>query len=324
MSASIYIAILLVGYLSSFFFSGFETGAYSMSALRFRLLEAEQDSRARIMARHLGGMPRLIATTLVGTNLGNYLLTFGVVGLLAGYDPQTRELLSLLILTPFVFVAAEILPKELYRAHADVLVYKGARAFDLSDRLFAPISILLNAVTDQLRRLVGVSDEHHGASVSLLERLSIELTQGTEEGQLSTTQATIAQRVMGLEHRRVANVTVPLNRVTKLNLKQDLVRAREVFVRTGYSRVPVFRSQPRSLMGFVSLYDVLFGAHQDLEACVKPLLELPASDGIEQGLLKLRAARAAMAAVTGRGGRIIGIVTLKDLATEIVADLHEL
>ena len=81
----------------------------------------------------------LLALLLLLTNSMNYLATFGLGGLLAHL--ATNEGLAIaieaLVITPLVFVLGESLPKEIFRRHADRLVYT----------LSAPLPILRWAAT---------------------------------------------------------------------------------------------------------------------------------------------------------------------------------
>jgi putative hemolysin len=318
------ILTFLCGFALSFFFSGFETGGYSLSAIRFELRKAKDYRGARILASHLDNMPAVIATTLVGTNLGNYMLTAAVVGLMSPYDPQTREILSTLILTPFVFVFAEVLPKEFFRRHADEIMYKAAGIFRLGHRFFLPATSMLSVVPILLR-LVGLTPkEGRSFNPSTLERFSIELTRGTEEGVLSPNQATMARRIMSLGNRTVQNAMVPLWRVVKWDLTLEVDQAKLRMMQLPYSRIPVYKKSSSNLVGTVWVYDVCFGEKESLEEYLEPAYFLRETTPIDVALLNLRKNQVAIAFVQDSRERVIGIITLKDLVAEIVTDLHDL
>lgn len=317
------LVLALIGFLLSFFFSGFETGSYALGPIRFQLRKAEGRSGARILARHLKDMPRVIATALIGTNAGNYLLTASVVAMFYRWDPRRAELLSTLILTPLVFMLAEVLPKELFRRHADTLVYRSARLFDLSALLFRPVTLVLGLIPQLLRalRLVPLPRTQ---GTSVLERFTIELTRGTELGTVTRDQAAMAQRIITLRQKTVRDALVPLWKVVKMDVKTDMDAARKRITEHAFSRVPVYGRNPAELIGSVWIYDVLFGHHPSLEGIVESCQRLPESTPIDAALLRLRNQHKSMAFVVDKRDRILGIVTLKDLAAQIVADLHDL
>lgn len=325
LATTIYLGLFLVGLALSFFFSGFETGSYALSAIRFRLREAEGDPAAKVLGRYMEDMPRIIATALVGTNLGNYLLTFAAFGLIAERVSASRaELLSTLLVTPFVFVFAEVVPKEIFRRHGEVLVYASARLFAFADLVFRPISAGLALVPWLLERLRLTPSDAGSLEPEGLERFSIELTRGTERGTLSPHQATMARRIMALDKRRVSNVVVPLWRVARLSIDTPLERAREAFKRTGHSRLVLYRGDANHVVGTAWIFDVCFGEKDSLAECLQEPLRLRYDTPIERAMLALRERHVAMAFVENSRGVVIGVVTLKDLVGEIVTDLHDL
>lgn len=318
------ILLFVLGYALSFFFSGFETGGYSLSAIRFELRKADNYRGADLLSEDLSDMTGVIATTLVGTNLGNYMLTAAMVGLLQSLDPKTIEIVSTVLLTPFVFVFAEVLPKALFRRHADEIMYRAARLFRWSRYLFFPVTYVLSFVP-VLLRFIGLSKQDGGSfNPSTLERFSIELARGTEEGVLSANQATMARRIMSLGNRAVRNAMVPLHEVVKWDQKIALKQAKTRMAQIPFSRVPVYSGRPNNLVGTVWIYDVFFGDKTELKEYSRPAPRILYSTAIDVALVQLRKEHEPMAFVVDEKDRVMGIVTLKDLVTEIVTDLHDL
>lgn len=322
------LALLTIGFILSFFFSGFETGAYALSTLRFELKKSEDARGAKRLAELLKNMPLVIATTLVGTNVGNYLLTASSLGLLqlTGFfdSAQKAELTNTLLMTPFVFMFAEVIPKEVFRRHADRLVYRSVRPFSMAHFLVRPLTFVLISVPAFLRRMKIVPEVARTWSPSMLERFSIELTRGTETGALTANQAIMAKRIIDLESRRVEHAMLPLNKVLTVNVEATLAETRGAFTESGFSRIPVWRGQPSNLIGTVWIYDILFDAGRAMEDFVKPAIKLPASLSVDAAILTLRNNHATLAFVEDEWDRIVGIVTLKDLVSEIITDLHDL
>ncbi|MDF1666357.1 MAG: CNNM domain-containing protein [Planctomycetota bacterium] len=318
------ILLFVLGYALSFFFSGFETGGYSLSSIRFELRKADNYRGAHLLAEDLSDMNGVIATTLVGTNLGNYMLTAAVVGLLQALDPKTIEIVSTVLLTPFVFVFAEVLPKALFRRHADEIMYRAARLFRLSRGFFFPVTYLLSFVPVFLK-IIGLNRQDGNTfNPSTLERFSIELARGTEEGVLSANQATMARRIMSLGSRTVKHAMVPILQVVKWDQKIALKQAKKRMAQIPYSRVPIYDGTPSNFVGTVWIYDVFFGDKRELREYTQATPRLRDNTSIDVALLQLRNKHEPMAFVVDEKDKVIGIVTLKDLVTEIVTDLHDL
>ena len=118
----------------------------------------------------LGNKQRLLIMTLIGTNLANVLaaLTFkaliqrGFVDANATAIGMVRwsELLSLLLLTPALIIFAEILPKAIFRAHAETFVRRMRPVYVACLWLFHPAiraveilaHVMLGPFTDESSR----------------------------------------------------------------------------------------------------------------------------------------------------------------------------
>ena len=81
--------------------------------------------------------------------MANYLVTLavGIAAARAGMSGGAAvEVISTLIIAPFVFTFGELIPKNLYYRAPLQLLRKNARWFFLFHRLFTPISFPLMAV----------------------------------------------------------------------------------------------------------------------------------------------------------------------------------
>ena len=103
--------LLFVGLLLSAFFAGSETGWYGTNPLKLRHF-ARTNRRAALLARTLQPSGSFLATLLIGNNLANSLTVQAGVLLAVQWGWQDSEAWTALILTPLVFVFAEVAPKQ--------------------------------------------------------------------------------------------------------------------------------------------------------------------------------------------------------------------
>jgi Mg2+/Co2+ transporter CorB len=111
----IWVLSAVIGLGGSALCNGMEIGLYSLNRVRLRLRAAGGD--AAYSAR------------LLGNNLFSYLAATALTAVMsaAGYGETAMVLIEVAILTPLLLVLAESLPKELFRADADRLVYLSPR-----------------------------------------------------------------------------------------------------------------------------------------------------------------------------------------------------
>ncbi len=318
-------AILLSGY-----FSGMETGYYSLNKFRLELRAGDGDPAARRLLQHLSRPAWLMTVVLLGTNLSVDLAThlgeaffLEVLNLKRGSEGLWIYLLNTLFLTPLLFLFGEVFPKVLFRAAAETLTYRFSSGISLAGVLLSPL-ILLLALPARLAIKLARGGGGVLSPLAGKEGLRALLGQGGGKGSaLSRVQAELAGRLVELERVEVGHVLVPLKKASLA----DLSWKKEAFLEWArsrpFSRFPAFGpGGPTDLLGYVYLLDVLYDPRPDcpLRDHLRRLEEIPADLSVDQGLLLLQRKTARIALVRGRGGEPLGIVTVQDLWEEIVGE----
>ena len=116
-----YLLLLVASLCASAFFSGVETGAYSVNRLRLAIRAARGEPRARLLLDELRHPNRWLATLLVGNTAAGYILSSAIAHMLEGWglSPVMGMIVDAIVLLPLLVVFCETLPKEAFRVHAD-------------------------------------------------------------------------------------------------------------------------------------------------------------------------------------------------------------
>jgi CBS domain containing-hemolysin-like protein len=320
----IVLAILCV--LVSAFYSGSETGIYCLNRIRLRLRAEAGHRPARLLQGLLADEQGVVVSTLMGTNLCNYLATVCVAHLFTSYyslEVKT-EVYTTLTVAPALFVFGEVLPKYLFQRHADRLTLAVAGPLTFSHLVYRAVGlvwVLKRLAAAVVRRLHGPA----AAAGELLhprqEMVSL-LREGVGEGLLSEQQSQTLERVLRLEDMRVEDVMIPRARVAGVELAAGRRQFLELIARHHYSRMPVYRVDPQQVVGILNVYDVL----QDLDEApmarwVRPVLRVRPDEPVMKCLFQMQHAHQPMAVVAVGDGRALGIVTMKDLVEELVGEL---
>lgn len=310
-------------------YSGAETGLYCLNRLRLRLAAHRQDPAARRLQALMEDQPALLVTTLLGTNVANYLapacLTVVFLRILADTPGGERlaEVYTTLILTPAVFIFGEIVPKNLFQRQADRFMPRLAAFLAGSRRLFAATGWI--GLQRRLSRFVSRRFHLGPASNAALHSrhgLYQMLREGVAVGALSHTQAFILERVPLLSSIVLGAVMVPRTQMVVLH-QRDTRRAAAITLRSArHSRFPVVGDDPRRVVGEVHLLDLL-GAEPGATVgeLMHPPLELRPDLPVVEALSILQRERRRMAVAVDKWGNALGLVTVKDLVEEIVGEL---
>ena len=197
---------------------------------RIRLvLDGLSGSRiARGLVWLLNNPALFVATTLVGNNLANYLVSFGIVigvALLWPSGGQTAELLGPMLLTPLVFVLGELLPKYLfYHAPYRLLRWTGG-PFMLFTVLFLPFTIALGLLGKLLSLITGETPFRVRLTMARSELEQV-LREGQEAGILSGTQRVLAQNVFQVGNLPAIRFGVAPDRLAVVEKGSDWKTAR--------------------------------------------------------------------------------------------------
>ena len=323
MSWVIVSVFILVGLALSAFFSGAEMGLYCVNRLRLHL-GVQQKTRAAVrLARVLSDEQGALSVTLVGTNLSNYVVTTAVAYLFTDMLRLSQidaQLYTVFLLTPIVFVFCEVVPKNLVQLYADNLMLRGSALLATADRFFRLTGVVffIRHIASAINRLTGTATARR-RSVEPKQRVAMMLRDAIAGDTLSEDRSDLIDRVCRLSETPLRAVLLPYPRVTVIAASADRTELLRVARATGYARLPVHGANRSKIVGVVKIDELLRRDDwKQIGECLIPALTFGPGDNVATAIAKMRAQRRGMAIVTGGGGHLQGIVTLRDLLQEIV------
>lgn len=312
------LGLLALLFLSAVF-SGSETGVYSLS--RVRLVDEARHGMgaARLLERLARNESMFLITLLIGNNLMLELLTHGFEGRLLPRDlpPGTRELLVTLLLTPTVFLAGELVPKDVFRRRPHRFLFLSVPVLSVARVVFLPLALPIYAITLGLERVFGLRERALSRAFRREEMIEI-LEEGTRAGALTPKARELAHNVLVLRETPVQRVMVPWDRVRTVDLDLDEEAARTSVEDAGFTRLPVLRrdrSRVPRVVGYVNQLEVLATDRSVLER-VRDLPRIAPETPLDRALSHLRGSEQRLALV-GTAEKPEGLLTLMDLLAAI-------
>ncbi|HLU43840.1 MAG TPA: hemolysin family protein [Natronosporangium sp.] len=262
-----------------------------------------------------------VAEPLVGRALGDALDGVGVptaVGVGVG------TVLALLFSTLVQMLFGELFPKNLAIARPEPVAVWLARSTAAYLAALGWLIRIFDAASNQLLRLLRidpVQDVEHSATVRDLERI---VAESRASGDLPADLSVLLDRILDFPQQDVEHAMVPRTRVDVVREDEPLRRVRERMA-TGHSRYPVV-DRYGNVVGMVHLSDLLAG-QVDLDAPVsqllRPALALPTTMRLPEALRELSATRNEMACVVDEYGGFAGVLTIEDIAEELVGEIND-
>jgi putative hemolysin len=317
---------VVVALALSAFFSGTETGIYCLNRVRLNVRASQNNAQARRLTSLVERPQDLVITALLGTNVADYLATVFVTALLLYFAVSERfaEIYATAIVTPLILVFGGVIPKDWFQRESDRLMYPLALPLTWCRRVarWTGLVSVLGMVTHYLIRRI--DPRRVGAEEELLPRAQLRrlLREAAASGGLSPFQRDTLERVMNISRVRLANVMVPRQRAVIVPIdipRADLLRIARM---AHFSRLPVYREDPRRIIGIVNVYHVLTDAQErPIADYVQAATFLHADESVPAALLKMQQARQVMAIVIDSDAKCLGLFTMKDLVEEIVGEL---
>ena len=263
------------------------------------------------------------AEPLVGAALGELLGGVGVppeVGITVG------TVLALVVATIIQMVFGELYPKNLAIANAEPLARVLARStlgyltvfgwligfFDKAANLF----LRMLRIEPVLDLDVSVSDDD-------LTRI---ISDSRESGDLPHELSLMMDRILDFPLRDVEHAMVPRSQVDWLLPETTLAELHELMA-SGHTRYPVVHED--TPVGVVHLTDVLAhpaaaqATEETIASVMRPATVIPALMSLPDALSRLIASNNQLACVIDEYGGFAGILTLEDLAEEIVGEITD-
>ncbi|KOX15024.1 hemolysin family protein [Micromonospora profundi] len=262
-----------------------------------------------------------VAEPLVGKSLGTAL---GGVGVPTGVGIVVGTVSALLLSTFVQMLFGELFPKNLAISRPEPVAVWLARSTQVYLRVFGWIIAFFDKSSNALLRLFGmepVHDVEHAASRRDLEYI---VSESRDSGDLPAELSMLLDRVLDFPDRDAAHAMVPRARVDVV--EPDLT-TQELWATMagGHSRYPVLDERD-DVIGVVHLADLLAvdrDAARTVADIMRPPVLVPTSMPLPRVVQTLTERRAQLACVLDEHGGLAGVVTVEDLAEELVGEIED-
>ena len=311
------------GAFASILFSGLETGLYSISRLRLQLRRWAKDPRAEQIERWQENPTSVLTGLLIWQNAANFAVSAAITVLIdQEFTNSVAQLfIAAAVVTPLMFLFAELLPKDLFLVYADRWTYHLVRPLQWALAVIRIIPLLpVLLVLDKIAEwLLGSGRQIDPASSAVIRYAE----ESSASGLISDTQHDLIRRALRMAHVSVGDVMVPWERVIGVPLGISREGFRAIVKRFNVSRLPVFKPNTHEILGVVSVVDILTHEEQpDMQKYLTQPITLLPNQTVRSAITLMQAARQTIGVVVNRQGKHIGLVTMKDLVEELTGDLE--
>ncbi|MGW0434309.1 hemolysin family protein [Micromonospora sp. NPDC003197] len=258
----------------------------------------------------------LTATTLVALVAVD---TFG-----AGW---TAALVTAGAMTVISFVVVGVGPRTIGRQHAYAVGRITAPSVRWLGRALNPLASLLILIGNAVTPGRGFREGPFATQVELRELVDL----AEQRGVVEHGERQMIQSVFALGNTIAREVMVPRTEMVWIEAHKRPHQALTLFMRSGFSRIPVIGENVDDVLGVLYLKDLIRraqGARPGAEdppvsELMRPATFVPESKPVDDLLSEMQAARTHLAIVVDEYGGTGGLVTIEDILEEIVGEITD-
>jgi len=301
-----------------------ETALLRISPVRAASLASGGDRKARRVLDLLDDLPQVLSAVLL-TALLSQIGAATITGVLAQrWFGNLGVTLSSVGLTVLLFVYAEAIPKTYAVRHTDRVAL--ALAWPLSR-----LELILRPLVRALVWFADIQMPGKGVTISPtvtedeLRRLA---SRAAKEGEITPDDLGLIERAFRLGDRRVDDIMVPRADIVAVPADSNLEDALVVALEAGHRRLAVYSEDSENIVGLVLLRDLVRvpETRRDfltVATLANEPLVVPESKRVMDLLGEMQETRIHLAVVVDEYGGTAGLVTVEDIAEELLGSLSE-
>ena len=328
---AIFILIVLSGFLS-----GSETSLTAVSRAKMHQLEKEGEEKEKEKAKRVNtlvnDMENVIGAILLGNNLVNILASALATSLFIQLLGQGGVAVATLVMTAFILIFAEVLPKTYAITRADSVAMRVAEPISWLKHSTHWLTLGIRGIAKFTLALVGVKKPvKDDGSAEAEIRGVIELHHS--ESSIEHGAKDIIFGAMDLEKMNVYDVMIHRTNISMINAEDPTEDIVKIALDTPYSRLPVYLKDEQQVVGILYTKDLMRELIRvDGDTSKIDIVEIARSrepwivtenvnlkDQLDEFLKK----KQHVAFVVDEYGVIQGMLTLEDILEEIVGDIKD-
>ncbi|MDH5359652.1 MAG: HlyC/CorC family transporter [Gammaproteobacteria bacterium] len=311
--------------LASGFFSGSETGLFSLNRYKLRHLAKTGHVGAKRAHMLLSTPDRLIGIILLGNNFVNFLAVAIAGEFMFRVMGESSPITTTVILTLVILIFAEVTPKTLAALHPESFAFPSTYLLAPLLRIFYPLVWLVNAMSSLILRPLGVKQGSRATEILSSEELR---TVVNEAGTLIPTQhQEMLISILDLEKVSVNDIMVPRNEIVGIDLDDEWQDILARITNSQHTRLLIYRGGIDNVVGIVHVRNLLHLVAQAEQMSKESFMEqiteayfVPENTPLNTQLINFKERKRRIGLVVNEYGDIEGLITMEDILEEIVGE----
>lgn len=237
------------------------------------------------------------------------------------------SILAIIFITILHVVLGEQAPKLAALQRPERVALWVALPLEFFTRMTKPFVLRLNALSNAVTRLFGLSPMGNEHRLHSVEELTMLVDEVEEAGLISPEQAEYVNNVFLFSAKKVGECMLPREKMVCLELQTPLNKVLEQVRASAHTRIPVYEGTIDNIVGIVNTKDLLHLVSLQgmaiLDDAIYPASFLKPDQSIADALRHFKKTHRHMAVVRSESNEVVGLITLEDILEEIIGDIED-
>lgn len=317
------LAALIFCVVCSSFFSAAETAYTSANKVRLKILADENDRRARKALKLIHDYDILLTTILIGNNIVNIAATaISTILFSRCFSADLAATVSTVVMTVIILLFGEISPKMLAKRSAEATAMSFSGILSVLIVLLRPVNLFFSLWRKMLESMFKARE----ADTEIEEELITIVDEAEQVGDIEPSESDLIRSAISFNDREAIEIMTPRVDVTALSDDTLISDTADLFLQSGYSRIPVYHEDLDHITGVLNEKDFYLGTHKgikDIVSMMKPAVFAPSTVRIRRLLEIFRENQTHIVILLDEFGGTEGIVTMEDALEELVGEIYD-
>lgn len=315
--------IIVVCIMMSAYFSATETAFTSMNRIRIKNMAEKGDKRAALVLKLSQDFDGLLSTILIGNNIVNILsASLATVIFVTMLGEDLGASISTVVTTVVVLIFGEVSPKSIAKESPERFAMFSAPLLNVFLVLLTPANFLFRQWKKLLSALFKTADDR-GITEEELLTIVEEAEQG---GGIDKEESTLIRSAIEFNELEAVDIFTPYMDVVAIRADLPKDEIAELFAKTGYSRIPVYRESKDQIIGILyqkDFHNAVYHTDQNIMEVLKPAVFITRNMKLKDLMHELQQKKQHFAVLIDEFGSMSGIVTLEDILEELVGEIWD-
>lgn len=305
----------------SAFFSGSEMAFVSINKAVIIDKARKGDKKAKILEELLKNPDNVISAIVIGNNLVNIFASIlaGVITITIFGNIGIG--IATVVMMLLILIFSEATPKA-FGIKNENLALKVARPLSIITKLFHPMVVLLNSISNGLISLIG--GKKRETAITEHEIMAM-MRLGEEEGTIEKDEREMVNDVFEFDETHVYEIYTPKDKVEFIRENDTIEDLIQKSIKTGFSRFPAYRKDLNDIVGMVHVKDSLIieDISLPIKNIMRKILRIDSSMKADDVLREMKRNKTHLALLQDREGKTLGLVSMEDLIEEIFGEISD-